>query len=135
MSASTIRTLASVWARLVAMLIAVVVFPSPGKLEVTSKVFGARPALDKSTEVRNWRYDSANEDRVPNQLREPKNGRCRCRLRCSLGSAGDETAQFTLRSRDHSERRKMQRFLYVVGSVNGVVQIFKEKRQANTKGE
>ena len=51
-SPSIITTLAPVCARLIAVLTAVVVLPSPGRLEVTSKVFGARPAVESSTEVR-----------------------------------------------------------------------------------
>ena len=56
-------TLAPVCARLMAVLTAVVVLPSPGRLEVTSKVFGARPAVESRTEVLSWRYASASADR------------------------------------------------------------------------
>ena len=55
MSASMITTLAPVCPRLIAVLTAVVVFPSPGRLDVTSRVFGARPAVDNKTDVRNCR--------------------------------------------------------------------------------
>ncbi len=51
-SASMITTLAPVWARLSAVFTAVVVLPSPGKLEVTRSDFGARPAVESRTEVR-----------------------------------------------------------------------------------
>ena len=46
-----------------AVLIAVVVLPSEGWLEVTRIVFGGCPA-DKSSEVRRCRYDSAIGDRA-----------------------------------------------------------------------
>src|SRR5256885_16024460 len=62
-SPSMMTTLALVWARLIALLTAVVVLPSPGRLEVTSKVFGARPAVESRTEVLSWRYASASADR------------------------------------------------------------------------
>src|SRR2546421_2794676 len=39
------------------------VLPSPGRLEVISRVFGARPAVDSKTDVRSCRYDSARADR------------------------------------------------------------------------
>ena len=55
MSASMITTLAPVWAKLIAVLTAVVVFPSPGRLDVTSKDFGARPAVESKTDVRRCR--------------------------------------------------------------------------------
>jgi hypothetical protein len=55
MSASMMTTLAPVWAKLKAVLTAVVVFPSPGKLDVTSSERGARPAVDSSTDVRRCR--------------------------------------------------------------------------------
>ena len=55
MSASMTRTFAPVWARLRAAFTAVVVFPSAGMLEVTSRVFGAWPADESNTEVRRWR--------------------------------------------------------------------------------
>ena len=61
-SASTITTLAPVWAKLSAVFTAVVVFPSPGRLDVTSNALGARPAVESKTEVRRWRYDSASGD-------------------------------------------------------------------------
>ena len=50
-----ITTLAPVWAKLMAVLTAVVVFPSPGKLDVTSNDFGAWPAVESKTEVRRCR--------------------------------------------------------------------------------
>src|SRR2546421_12648596 len=56
-------TLAPVWARIIAVFTTVVVFPSPGWLDVTSNVFGAPPADDNRTDVRSWRYDSAKGDR------------------------------------------------------------------------
>src|SRR5688572_25457235 len=45
-----------------AVLTAVVVLPSLGKLDVTNNDFGARPAVERRTEVRRWRYDSASGD-------------------------------------------------------------------------
>ena len=59
----TITTLAPVWARLIAVFTAVVVFPSQGRLEVISRDRGARPAVESNTEVRRWRYDSASGER------------------------------------------------------------------------
>jgi hypothetical protein len=47
-----ITTLAPVCARLIAVFTAVVVFPSPGKLDVTSNDRGVRPAVDNNTDVR-----------------------------------------------------------------------------------
>ena len=54
MSASIITTGPRL-GQVIAMFTAVVVFPSPGRLEVTSRDFGARPAVESSMEVRNWR--------------------------------------------------------------------------------
>ena len=51
-SASMTSTLAPVCARLIAVLTAVVVLPSDGTLDVMRSVFGARPAVESSTEVR-----------------------------------------------------------------------------------
>src|SRR3989442_6958535 len=62
-SQSMISTSAPVWANMNAVLIAVVVFPSDGWLEVTKMVLGAWPAEERSNEVRKWRYDSATWDR------------------------------------------------------------------------
>jgi hypothetical protein len=51
-------TFAPVCARLIAMFVAVVVFPSLGMLDVTSSVLGACPAVESSTDVRRCRYTS-----------------------------------------------------------------------------
>src|SRR6266567_9253931 len=59
MSASIIKTFAPVWARLIAVLTAVVVLPSDGILDVTSNVRGGLPAVDNSIDVRKCRYASA----------------------------------------------------------------------------
>src|SRR5205823_3713916 len=58
-SQSMISTSAPVWANMKAVLIAVVVLPSDGWLEVTRMVLGAWPAEESSNDVRKWRYDSA----------------------------------------------------------------------------
>ncbi|MCV4860559.1 hypothetical protein OFB63_31410, partial [Escherichia coli] len=63
MSASMIKTLAPVWARLIAVFVAVVVLPSDGRLEVINRDFGAWPALESRIEVRSWRYASASDER------------------------------------------------------------------------
>src|SRR5678815_3492664 len=63
-SQSTIKTSAPVCASMNAVLIAVVVLPSEGWLEVTRIVFGGCPADDKSSEVRKCRYDSAIGERA-----------------------------------------------------------------------
>ena len=55
MSASTISTFAPVCARLIAVFVAVVVFPSEGRLDVISKDFGAWPAVERSIDVRSCR--------------------------------------------------------------------------------
>jgi hypothetical protein len=47
-----------------AVLMAVVVFPSEGWLDVTRIVFGGCPAEDNKSDVRKWRYDSAIGDRT-----------------------------------------------------------------------
>ena len=54
-SQSIIKTFAPVWASMKAVLIAVVVLPSEGWLEVTRIVLGAWPADESSREVRRWR--------------------------------------------------------------------------------
>src|SRR6266550_6275156 len=61
-SQSMISTSAPVWARVNAVLIAVVVLPSEGWLEVTRIVRGAVPADESKSDVRRWRYDSAMGD-------------------------------------------------------------------------
>src|ERR1043165_8116328 len=58
-SQSMIKTSTPVCASMNAVLIAVVVFPSEGWLDVTRIVFGGCPADDNSSDVRKWRYDSA----------------------------------------------------------------------------
>src|SRR4026208_1869991 len=63
-SQSTIRHSAPVWASMNAVLIAVVVLPSEGWLDVTRIVFGGCPADERSNEVRKWRYDSAIDERA-----------------------------------------------------------------------
>ena len=47
-----------------AVLMAVVVLPSEGWLEVTRIVFGGVPADESSSDVRRWRYDSAIGERT-----------------------------------------------------------------------
>src|SRR5712691_11827550 len=59
-----IRTSAPVWASINAVLMAVVVLPSEGWLEVTRIVFGGVPAEESSNDVRKWRYDSAIGERT-----------------------------------------------------------------------
>ena len=54
-SASIINTRAPICARQKARFTAVVVFPSPGRLDVTSNVFGGCPGVESSTAVRNCR--------------------------------------------------------------------------------
>src|SRR5438045_4166404 len=63
-SPSMIRTWAPVCARMKAVLIAVVVLPSEGWLEVTRMVRGAVPAEDNNSDVRRCRYDSAIGDLI-----------------------------------------------------------------------
>src|SRR5216683_78771 len=46
------------------VLMAVVVLPSEGWLEVTRIVFGGVPADESSSDVRRWRYDSAIGERT-----------------------------------------------------------------------
>src|SRR5689334_19879167 len=58
-SQSMIKTSTPVCASMNAVLMAVVVFPSEGWLDVTRIVFGGCPAEDNSNDVRRWRYDSA----------------------------------------------------------------------------
>src|SRR6185295_11470822 len=63
-SQSIIRTSAPVCASINAVLIAVVVFPSEGWLDVTRIVFGGCPAEESRSEVRRWRYASAMGERT-----------------------------------------------------------------------
>ena len=58
------RTRAPVCARLTAKLRVVVVFPSAGTQEVTTRTFGACPAEESSTEVRKCRNASASGERL-----------------------------------------------------------------------
>src|SRR3954470_414541 len=58
-----IKTFAPVWARLIAVFVAVVVFPSEGRLDVINRDFGARPAVESKIDVRRWRYASASGER------------------------------------------------------------------------
>src|SRR3982751_6267325 len=63
-SQSIIKTFAPVCASMKAVLMAVVVLPSEGWLEVTRIVRGAVPADDNNSDVRKWRYASAIGDRT-----------------------------------------------------------------------
>ena len=59
MSASMIKTGPCRWAKDMARLVAVEVFPSPICALVTSRVWGGRGAVESKTEVRRLRNDSA----------------------------------------------------------------------------
>src|SRR5690606_5972688 len=58
-----IKTFAPVWAKLIAVLVAVVVLPSAGRLDVIRSVFGGCPAVERRIDVLSWRYASASDDR------------------------------------------------------------------------
>ena len=52
MSRSTMRVRAPVWASAIAVLAAVVLFPSPGKADVTRMVCGGLPEWERRSAVR-----------------------------------------------------------------------------------
>ena len=62
MSASMISTLAPVCARLIAVFVAVVVFPSDGRLDVINSDLGAWPAVESRIDVLSCLYASANAE-------------------------------------------------------------------------